>query len=1768
MATPSGGSVTTSGNPLIDGLLQGNSWTFAGGQPRVITYSFNITGYGGSWTQPLIDGANAAYAAIEAVCNIDFQQISSGTYVWQSDADIAMGVTGSRQDEQWDTIGYANFPDPSENDLARADYSQLFGQTFTATTYAKPEGDILIDNYDVAYSYMATDGYGLTIFLHEILHALGLKHPHDDGGTGFPTFSQLGISGLNLDQYTVMSYEFAFPYYDIGNPSTPMVLDILALQYIYGANMTYHTGDDVYTFEDGKCYTIWDAGGNDTISAVSYGSGIALRLEAGTTNIDKDNFSTVGIAFGVTIENARGSQYYDDLMGNAADNRLYGNGDSDLLRGGDGDDWLYGGNESISDTDLSSDNLAGEGGNDRLFGGAGHDALDGGTGADTMNGGLGTDVYYVDEIGDKVAETASDSAEDKVYSWVSFALAGTGVEHLTLAGSDAIDATGSTSHNILIGNAGNNILIGGDGNDELRDIGFADKDQMFGGAGDDSYYITSLTEQAIELVGEGIDSIFTTLSTFALEATFENLAFDTVNGAIGFGNDLNNKISGGAGNDILDGGKGDDTYWGSWGSDTYYIDSQNDQVWNEITTYPGIDQAIISSTTSWFGLGGVEIYTLIGSANITAYGNDIDNTIYGNSGANYITGRGGKDVIHFGGNDTVEGGAALDSFHFTPAPGEFATAMVWDLQYLETLSWTTIQPLEGASAPILWPLGNGTGTTTLLNQLEYSTDGLHTYLHFGLDDVAGADFTITLNGIKKPLELQAAAEGNTITVKNLDVPNVAPTDILLSTPVLKISEDTAVGTVIGTLSAVDTDEVGAATFSLTDGTFGNFAIDGNKLVLAKPLDADTIVKYTHASVRATDSEGAWVLRGFQFEITDANDNAPVITSNGGSASVSLSIAEGVSDVTQVQAKDLDASSILSFAIVGGADQDRFIIDSAGKLTFKDAPDFEAPADSNKDNIYLVDIAVSDGTFSDLQSFKVNVLDALSKIIYGSASHDYFTEAATTNESDEVYGLAGNDLIRTGDGDDLLDGGIDYDMLFGGSGNDTYIVDSTSDWIYEEGNADKADLVRSSVTIDLDILGAGAIENAVLTGTAAINVFGTASANHLTGNGAANLIDGRGGADTLIGGLGSDTYLADHLADKVIEAAAAGTDHVKSSVSFTLGDHVEMLTLSGSLNIDGSGNALNNTITGNAADNRLDGQAGNDTMTAGLGNDTYVINTASDVTNEAAGAGIDTIESAITFSLATRTNIENLTLTGGALNATGSALANVLTGNSLANILDGGTGKDTMRGGAGNDFYLVDNAGDVIDEQLNSDTGDEVKSAVVRFAAIASIEHYTYTGTAAWTFVATSANNKILGGSGADKLDGADGNDTLLGNAGNDLLAGSIGDDGLDGGVGNDTMKGGAGKDTYVVNATGDKIDEEGNADVGDLVRSSISINLAVIGAGLIEDATLLGATAINATGNTAVNRLIGNDGANILDGKGGADILEGGKGADTYIIDDLGDQLTESLAGAAGGIDLVKSSVTYILGANLEKLALTETGNIDGFGNTLNNTLLGNIGDNRLDGDDGNDTMTGGKGSDIYVVDAAGDVVSETIAAGGGIDAVESSITFTLATRVNVENLELKGTGNINGTGNALANLIEGNAGHNKIDGGSGNDVLFGQAGNDTILGGLGNDTMAGGLGADQLTGGGGRDFFDFDTLLDAGDTITGFVKGATGDVLDLRDLLDSVPYAGSDPFTDQILSFSQSDGNTIVRIDADGAGAGGLTDVVTILNVSLTTADTNNFLI
>ena len=125
---------------------------------------------------------------------------------------------------------------------------------------------------------------------------------------------------------------------------------------------------------------------------------------------------------------------------------------------------------------------------------------------------------------------------------------------------------------------------------------------------------------------------------------------------------------------------------------------------------------------------------------------------------------------------------------------------------------------------------------------------------------------------------------------------------------------------------------------------------------------------------------------------------------------------------------------------------------------------------------------------------------------------------------------------------------------------------------------------------------------------------------------------------MTGGAGNDTYFVENDGDVVTEAAGQGIDTVLSVGSYTLTDNVENLTLTGTDNIDGTGNTLANTLLGNSGDNILDGRANNDIMRGGGGNDSYIVDSGGDVVAEAASQGTDTVQA----SVATTAMIKRIT----------------------------------------------------------------------------------------------------------------------------------------------------------------------------------------------------------------------------------------------------------------------------------------------------------------------------------------------------------------------------------------------------------------------------------------------------------------------------------------------------------------------------------------------
>ncbi|WP_134682268.1 calcium-binding protein [Paracoccus ravus] len=257
------------------------------------------------------------------------------------------------------------------------------------------------------------------------------------------------------------------------------------------------------------------------------------------------------------------------------------------------------------------------------------------------------------------------------------------------------------------------------------------------------------------------------------------------------------------------------------------------------------------------------------------------------------------------------------------------------------------------------------------------------------------------------------------------------------------------------------------------------------------------------------------------------------------------------------------------------------------------------------------------------------------------------------------------------------------------------------------------------------------------------------------------------------------------------------------------------------------------------------------------------------------------------------------------------------------------------------------------------------------------------------------------------------------------------------------------------------------------------------------------------------NRVSGGAGPDVLYGTSGADSMSGGAGNDTYVVDNAGDRVFEA---SNAGTDTVKSSVSFALGSNFEKLALTGTGHVNGSGNSLANAISGNAGNNVLNGGAGADSMSGGAGNDSYIVDNAGDRVFE--ASNSGTDTVKSSISFALGS--NLEKLALTGTDHVNGSGNSLANAISGNAGNNVLNGGSGNDVLVGGSGNDRIIGGAGADRLMGDVGADSFV----FVALSESTVTSAGrDTITDF-STSQNDLIDLRSIDARTTLAGNQAFS------------------------------------------------
>lgn len=398
--TPTPTAEPISNDPVIDAMTTGYRWIL--NADRTIDWSisngFNLE----FWTNPsaTVQQIEEALDQISYFANVRFNYVGSflsPSLAAAGGSELNFSTDGSNRfftsNSQW-ARGF--FPTP---------------QSDTAGGYTGAAGDVYLNIRSSANTLASYEpgSVGFALLLHEIGHALGLKHPHDDGGTGRPTFASLDLEVFDNDWATVMSYNDNYAWNQLSwHPASPMVLDVLALQALYGKNMSTNAGSGVYSLGTTNfVYTIWDAAGTDAVSASGATAGWTIYLP----NLQLSNQVDTLVGFAVptsemalsaprtmawlmgTIEHAEGSAFADEINGS--------NGANYLLGGA---------------------------GNDTINGGSGNDTLEGEAGVDVLTGGAGADHFVLSAAGqaDRIDLSAAQGDTISLYSAVGVAISGAG----------------------------------------------------------------------------------------------------------------------------------------------------------------------------------------------------------------------------------------------------------------------------------------------------------------------------------------------------------------------------------------------------------------------------------------------------------------------------------------------------------------------------------------------------------------------------------------------------------------------------------------------------------------------------------------------------------------------------------------------------------------------------------------------------------------------------------------------------------------------------------------------------------------------------------------------------------------------------------------------------------------------------------------------------------------------------------------------------------------------------------------------------------------------------------------------------------------------------------------------------------------------------------------------------------------------------------------------------------------------------------------------
>jgi trimeric autotransporter adhesin len=1383
--------------------------------------------------------------------------------------------------------------------------------------------------------------------------------------------------------------------------------------------------------------------------------------------------------------------------------------------------------------------LTGNAGNNILTAGAGSDSLNGGAGADTLIGRAGNDVYVVDSLSDVVTETANEGTDLIQTTVSSYSIAGAGfanVENLSFVGTGNASLTGSAIVNALTGGSGNDTLDGGAGADTLT-----------GGYGDDIYYVDNVSDVVVELFGDNTkdQEIFSmgnkndvvvvaaTVTNYVLTANAnveDMMAAGAYTGGVGtdtainmtgnelaqglIGNNANNVLKGEAGDDALVGWGGDDTLFGGVGLDFFVGGAGNDLM-----------QGDAGSDAFLFNYKFSQGWDLLGRS---------------------------FALVATGGNDTVDGGTEADFIFMSGSVSDYtitftgqtvpykietnlgkgvngaAESMVFSS--IETLMFGDIDYFSAASS---YNLLMGTANNDTLN----ASTGMD-YIHGGAG-VDSASYSTATAGVTVGLGVSTAGADYLVNIENII--GSAFNDTLTGDTGNNVLDggagnDTLVGGtgndtyVVDSISDVVTENVNAGTDEIQT-ALSNFSIATGYANIEN-------LSYTGTgNTTLTGNGGDNVIKGGVGGDTLIGGGGNDVFDGG--AGTDLVIFGGVFDNYTLTVTGTGAAKALTVVAKAGSG-------FSGTSTFTAASGVESIRFvGSSDTVIEVGASLTNSVV-----VKSTTLTSGPDVNGGSAGIDVIYAG---DGNDTIMGLASDDALYGQAGDDTLDGGTGADSLIGGDGNDLLLNVETTDVIIGGAGTDTVNLVSTvtnyTLASDVEVLSAS-------TNTAGVTLRGNANNNLITGGSGSDTIFSGGsqavraatwgftadaypsgtkinvaGVEITLpaGSKGDDVaaqvmvalkaapafagYTIDQLQNTLLVVAPVGQSVIgifNQDNLGGLGTNIDMAVNAPSGNVAG---VLNGENPFSARLTELNGAFNSDSLLGGLGNDTYVVESSTAQIFEGSSAGTDLVQTALSnFSIATLSNVENLTFTGATGNATltGNDAVNVITGATGNDTLDGGAGADTLVGNGGNDVYVVDSLSDVVTESASAGT-DTIQTTVSNYsiATNANVENLTFTGTGNATLTGNAAVNVITGGKGNDTIDGGTLADTLSGGDGNDVFLNVEITDVISGGSGTDTVN----LQTIVA--------------ASPVKTYTLAADIEVLNASTsTADLTL--------TGNALDNVITGGTANDRLDGGAGNDTMVGGTGNDTYVIDSISDVVTENVNAGTDEIQTALSNFSIATGyANIENLSYTGTGNATLTGNGGVNVIKGGVGSDTLRGGGGNDVFDGGVGTDVVVfggklenynltVTGAGTPQSPrvlTVAAKTGTEAPPGGITgtstFTVAsgieiisfddspqTLVNVLISLSSGQVRTASLGTSGPDIFPGTAGVDVVNALAGDDTISGQGDADALYGEAGNDTIDGGTGADSLFGGDGNDVF---LNVEVADVISG------GDGTDTVNLLNTV---------------------------------------------------------